>query len=310
AATVAANGVDFFEPWNPALPEEPHVMAFPCMSVIVMSVLLNVAVMCAIPSASTTFFARFAPAAFAWAIYFFRRGFFLPAIPRVGVDTRLREDFLRVVGADAVNVREGVLDFLVARQIHARNACHALPLPLLVLGAALADHADHAPPLDHPAMLTDRFDAGSNLQAARSGEKNSSSISNYRRGRKFAQGAGLRRIPQLGQQPLRPRLSKPQVDGLASLVARPGHDVASLQLDIAVPRLDLTHRPDRECPLYRALQVAPQQLGRLRALERRRRIRSGNLEHHPRTLPDNRLHVVGEPRPPHLVRRPRQRLLR
>src|SRR5258708_408610 len=45
AATVAANGVDFFEPLNPALPEEPQVMAFPCMSVIVMSVLLNVAVM-------------------------------------------------------------------------------------------------------------------------------------------------------------------------------------------------------------------------------------------------------------------------
>src|SRR6266566_3166417 len=61
AATVAANGVDFFEPWNPALPEEPHVMVFPCMSVIVMSVLLNVAVMWAMPSASTTFLARFAP---------------------------------------------------------------------------------------------------------------------------------------------------------------------------------------------------------------------------------------------------------
>src|SRR2546421_5892448 len=59
-------------------------MVFPCMSVIVMSVLLNVAVMCAMPSASTTFLARFAPAAFAWAIFFFRRGFFLPAIARRG----------------------------------------------------------------------------------------------------------------------------------------------------------------------------------------------------------------------------------
>src|SRR3989454_2395553 len=84
AATVAANGVDFFEPWNPALPEDPQVRAFPCMSVIVMSVLLNVAVMWAMPSASTTFLARFAPAALACAIYFFRRGFFLPAIARRG----------------------------------------------------------------------------------------------------------------------------------------------------------------------------------------------------------------------------------
>src|SRR5438034_1220912 len=82
--TVAANGVDFLEPWNPALPEDPQVRAFPCISVIVMSVLLNVAVMWAMPSASTTFLARFAPAAFACAIYFFRRGFFLPAIARRG----------------------------------------------------------------------------------------------------------------------------------------------------------------------------------------------------------------------------------
>src|SRR2546429_1628115 len=84
AATVAANGVDFLEPWNPALPEDPQVRAFPCISVIVMSVLLNVAVIWAMPSASTTFLARFAPAAFACAIYFFRRGFFLPAIARRG----------------------------------------------------------------------------------------------------------------------------------------------------------------------------------------------------------------------------------
>src|SRR3989449_2502360 len=33
AATVAANGVDFLEPWNPALPEDPQVRAFPCISV-------------------------------------------------------------------------------------------------------------------------------------------------------------------------------------------------------------------------------------------------------------------------------------
>ena len=54
AATVAANGVDFFEPLNPALPDVPHEMALPCMSVIVTSVLLNVALIWATPSASTT----------------------------------------------------------------------------------------------------------------------------------------------------------------------------------------------------------------------------------------------------------------
>src|SRR3989475_9862601 len=59
-------------------------MAFPCMSVIVMSVLLKVAVMWAIPSASTTFLARLAPVGFACAIYFLRTAFFLPAIARRG----------------------------------------------------------------------------------------------------------------------------------------------------------------------------------------------------------------------------------
>src|SRR6266705_2273828 len=84
AATVAANGVDFFEPWNPALPAEPQVTAFPCMSVIVIIVLVNVPVMCAIPSTSTALLALLAPAGFAWAIYFLSRGFFLPAIARRG----------------------------------------------------------------------------------------------------------------------------------------------------------------------------------------------------------------------------------
>src|SRR5213596_682844 len=67
AATVAANGVDFLEPLKPAFPDEPHVIALPCRSVIVMSVLLKVAVTCAMPSASTTFLVRLAPAARAGA---------------------------------------------------------------------------------------------------------------------------------------------------------------------------------------------------------------------------------------------------
>src|SRR5919199_6138353 len=57
AATVAANGVDFLEPLKPALPEDPHATVLPRMSVIVIVVLLNVALMCATPSASTTRFA-------------------------------------------------------------------------------------------------------------------------------------------------------------------------------------------------------------------------------------------------------------
>src|SRR6476646_10213292 len=60
AATVAAKGVDFFEPLNPALPAEPHARVLPLRSVIVIRRLLNVAEMWAMPSDSTTFFPRFA----------------------------------------------------------------------------------------------------------------------------------------------------------------------------------------------------------------------------------------------------------
>jgi len=42
----------------------------------------------------------------------------------------------------------------------------ALPLPLLVLGVALADHTNDAAPLDHLAVFADGFDAGTNLQRA------------------------------------------------------------------------------------------------------------------------------------------------
>src|SRR6476659_6979094 len=62
AATVAANGVDFLEPLKPALPDEPHETAFPCGSVMVIVVLLNVALMWATPSASMTRLVFFAVA--------------------------------------------------------------------------------------------------------------------------------------------------------------------------------------------------------------------------------------------------------
>src|SRR5215210_9543954 len=86
AATVAANGVDFFEPLNPALPADPHASALPRMSVMVISRLLKVAEMWAMPSDSTTFLERLALGALAGAgavIYFFVT-FFLPAIARRG----------------------------------------------------------------------------------------------------------------------------------------------------------------------------------------------------------------------------------
>src|SRR5262245_11313576 len=60
AATVAAKGVDFFEPLKPALPAEPQASALPLRSVMVIRRLLNVAEMWAIPSDSTTFLPRLA----------------------------------------------------------------------------------------------------------------------------------------------------------------------------------------------------------------------------------------------------------
>src|SRR6476659_1147620 len=58
ASTVAANGVDFLDPLKPALPAEPQASVFPRISVMVMSRLLNVAEIWAIPSVSTTFLER------------------------------------------------------------------------------------------------------------------------------------------------------------------------------------------------------------------------------------------------------------
>ena len=54
AARWAANAVDFREPTNPAVPALPHAMGFPCGSVRVMTVLLNVDCMYARPTG--TFF--------------------------------------------------------------------------------------------------------------------------------------------------------------------------------------------------------------------------------------------------------------
>src|SRR5258706_10525888 len=104
AATVAAKGVLFLEPLNPALPAVPHAIVLPRMSVMVISTLLNVAEMWAMPSDSTTFLERFAAFAGAAAgagaagavesaggvgcagvvIGYFLVAFFLPAMARRG----------------------------------------------------------------------------------------------------------------------------------------------------------------------------------------------------------------------------------
>ena len=86
AAIVAANGVDFFDPLKPAVPALAQTTALPALSVIVMIVLLKVALICAIPSASTTFLLRFGRF-FGFANFFFPRygcgetGLFPPLTP-------------------------------------------------------------------------------------------------------------------------------------------------------------------------------------------------------------------------------------
>jgi hypothetical protein len=74
------------EPLKPAFPADPHARVLPRMSVIVISRLLNVAEMWAMPSVSTTFLARFALGALAGAgaVIYFLVTFFLPAIARRG----------------------------------------------------------------------------------------------------------------------------------------------------------------------------------------------------------------------------------
>ena len=52
AACCAANGVPFLEPLNPWAPDEDHDIRFPCGSVMVTSVLLNVDLMWATPDST------------------------------------------------------------------------------------------------------------------------------------------------------------------------------------------------------------------------------------------------------------------
>src|SRR6266566_665919 len=83
-ATVAAKGVDFFDPLKPAFPDEPQEIVFPCASVIVIVVLLKVALTWAIPSASIMRFVFFPIAILLGYLRHYLVTFFLPAIARRG----------------------------------------------------------------------------------------------------------------------------------------------------------------------------------------------------------------------------------
>jgi len=128
-----------------------------------------------------------------------------------GGDAGFPENLLRVSRTDAVDVRESVQNFLVAWQIRRPQCvpCRAIPAAVCAWDCA-ADDADDTPPLDHLTMLTDRFDAGPNLQTARSRKKIPIGVLNYRRARKFTQGAGLRRTPQLDEHPFDTRFANPR----------------------------------------------------------------------------------------------------
>src|SRR5450755_2425305 len=62
------------------------------------------------------------------------------AHPGVRVDVGLGENLLAGRQPEAKDVGEGNLHPLLARDINSGNACHGLPLPLLVLGIGADDH--------------------------------------------------------------------------------------------------------------------------------------------------------------------------
>src|SRR6476661_6741070 len=85
------------------------------------------------------------------------------ANPGVRIDVRLRQDLLRRGQPDPEDVREGDLDALLARDVDAGNACHRLPLPLLVLRVGADDHHG-AVATDDLAVVAARLDGGSDFQ--------------------------------------------------------------------------------------------------------------------------------------------------
>src|SRR4029079_15355508 len=79
AASWAANGVLLREPLKPTLPAEAHASTLPCWSEIVMIVLLNEDLMCAMPCVMFLRSRRRGRRPPAWGFAIYLRAFFLPA---------------------------------------------------------------------------------------------------------------------------------------------------------------------------------------------------------------------------------------
>src|SRR5690625_2671201 len=93
AAICAAYGVDLREPLNPNAPAELQPRTFPCVSVIVTIVLLNVEWICATPDSIVFFTRRLLVVVLrAIVIHYLLCYFFFPAIERLG-PFRVRELF-------------------------------------------------------------------------------------------------------------------------------------------------------------------------------------------------------------------------
>ena len=81
----------------------------------------------------------------------------------VRIDVRLSEDLLTGRKANTIDIGKADLDPLLARNINACNTCHALPLPLLVLGIGADDH--HGPvPSNYFAVVAAGLDGCSDFQ--------------------------------------------------------------------------------------------------------------------------------------------------
>src|SRR5262245_5739188 len=77
--------------------------------------------------------------------------------PHVRIDLGLAQDPVTARDPDAVDVGESDLHALLARKVDARDTCHSLPLPLLVL-LVRADDVDDALPPYHLALHADLLD--------------------------------------------------------------------------------------------------------------------------------------------------------
>src|SRR3954449_9184750 len=76
---------------------------------------------------------------------------------RVGVEAELRGDLAGGRLADPVDVRQPDLEPLLVRKVDSGDACHELPLPLLVTRVGADDHG-RTVPLDHAAAFAHGLD--------------------------------------------------------------------------------------------------------------------------------------------------------